>query len=257
MHFRFVTFLCATILFVPSLLLLDGDGFAHQLLLGTLTVAFLTFFVRRSEADALPILLAVGVATLGEVILSIGWGLYEYRHALIPLYVPPGHGVFYLLAAESARQPLLRRHARIIERLVLIAGSALALLTLIALGDVWGVVWWIAAVALLRRSSNRLLLSMCIVFTVALEWLGTSIGNWRWAAEVPLLGLPSANPPSGVGILYLLLDLIVLAICTKLPRASDEWSGRTAGKSSGTYAPARPTSSATSKARHRAWKAEG
>ena len=45
-----------------------------------------------------------------------------------------------------------------------------------------------------------------------LEWVGTAIGNWRWAAEVPWVGLHSANPPAGVGILYILLDLIVVAI---------------------------------------------
>lgn len=226
---RFVTFLCATAIFVPSLLLLDGAGLGHQLLLGALTVAFLAYFAWRSEAEARPIVIAIAVATLGETILSLGWGLYEYRHARIPLYVPPGHGVFYLLASEAARQPLLRRHAVTIERAVVIGGSVMALVSLVVLNDVWGLLWWIAAVALLRRSANRLLLATCIVFTVALEWLGTSLGNWSWAAEVPLLGLPSANPPSGVGILYVMLDLIVLAICVKLPRSSDAWSGGASG----------------------------
>lgn len=208
----------ATAIFVPSLLLLDGPSLAHQLLLGALTAVFLAFFAYRAESEATPILIAIAVATAGEVILSIGWGLYEYRHALIPLYVPPGHGVFYLLAAESTRQPLLQRYAKRIEQFVLIGGSAMALITLVLLRDVWGLVWWIGAVALLRRSHDRLLLSMCILFTVALEWLGTSIGNWRWAAEVPLLGIPSANPPSGVGILYVVLDLVVLSLKTPISR---------------------------------------
>ena len=47
-----------------------------------------------------------------------------------------------------------------------------------------------------------------------LEWLGTGIGNWRWAAEVPGLGLRSANPPSGVGVLYVLLDLLTVMVVT-------------------------------------------
>jgi hypothetical protein len=49
-----------------------------------------------------------------------------------------------------------------------------------------------------------------------LEWVGTAIGNWQWAAEVPFLRLHSANPPAGVGILYILLDLIVVGITTGL-----------------------------------------
>ena len=36
------------------------------------------------------------------------------------------------------------------------------------------------------------------------------------AADVPLLGLPSGNPPAGVAILYVLLDLIVVWLVTRL-----------------------------------------
>jgi hypothetical protein len=60
------------------------------------------------------------------------------------------------------------------------------------------------------------LLSACFVYTIILEFVGTAIGNWRWAPEVPFLGVHSANPPSGVGILYILLDLIVVAITSKV-----------------------------------------
>ena len=70
---------------------------------------------------------------------------------------------------------------------------------------------------LLLRSRNQLLLSACFTYTIFLEWLGTAIGNWHWTAVVPFVGLRSANPPSGVGILYILLDLITMAICTGLP----------------------------------------
>ena len=70
--------------------------------------------------------------------------------------------------------------------------------------------------ALIYVSKNQLLLSACFVYTMILEWVGTAIGNWTWAAEVPFLRLHSANPPAGVGILYILLDLIVVAITTRL-----------------------------------------
>ncbi len=76
----------------------------------------------------------------------------------------------------------------------------------------WGFLWWAGALAFITRSRNRLLLASCFVYTILLEWLGTAIGNWRWSAEVPFVGLHSANPPAGVGILYILLDLIVVWI---------------------------------------------
>jgi len=90
--------------------------------------------------------------------------------------------------------------------------STVAVLSLAVLHDTWGFLWWLGALALIARSRNQLLLSACFVYTIILELVGTAIGNWQWAAEVPLVGLHSANPPAGVGILYILLDLIVMAI---------------------------------------------
>src|SRR3954454_19601729 len=216
MESRFVTFVTASAVFMTVLLLLDRDGVLPQLTLGAATALFLWFFARSSQVPLRQIVCCVIVATVGEVVLSIGWGLYSYRHAVIPLYVPPGHGLFYTLAAETARQHAVRLRGAMITRSVVIAGSVIALFSLVVRNDVWGFLWWIGAVALIAVSKNRLLLSSCFVYTIILEWVGTAIGNWRWAAEVPGLRLHSANPPSGVGILYILLDLIVVAITTKV-----------------------------------------
>jgi hypothetical protein len=198
------------------LLLLDRDGLLPQLALGTATALFLWFFARSSHVGLRQIVCCVIVATIGEVVLSMVWGLYSYRHAVIPLYVPPGHGLFYTLAAETARQQAVRLRGAMINRSVVIAGSVFAIGSLALKHDVWGFLWWLGALALISISKNRLLLSACFVYTVILELVGTAIGNWRWAAEVPFLGMHSANPPSGVGILYILLDLIVVAITSKV-----------------------------------------
>lgn len=210
---RFLRFLAGTILIIPALLLVDTRGVVPQLALGAATLGFLVTFARRDQMR--PIATAILVATTGEVILSLGWGLYRYTNALIPLYVPFGHGIFYALAAESAEQPLLQRFAKPITRGVFIAGSAIAIIYLMRFHDQWGFLWWIGAAAFLGRSRNQLLLSTCFVYTILLEWLGTAIGNWYWFPRVPGLGLTSANPPSGVGILYIMLDLITVAICSQ------------------------------------------
>ncbi len=200
MQRRFLTFVIASTVFMAIVLRVDRDGVANQLALGLATGVFLWFFIL--------------VATTGEFVLSLGWGLYSYRHFLIPLYVPPGHGLFYLLAADSARQEVLRVRERIITRSVLIAGTLLAIGSLLLFGDSWGFLWWLGALLLIRKSANPLLLSTCFVYTILLEWAGTAIGNWHWTAAVPFVGLHSANPPAGVGILYILLDLIVVALTT-------------------------------------------
>ncbi len=217
MERRFVFFVIAAGLYIPALLLVDTRGLIPQLALGLATLAFLVVFALRSEVETRQIVCAILVATTGEVALSLGWGLYSYRNALIPLYVPFGHGIFYALAVETARQPALRRYARPITRAALVAGSIVAAASFVFLRDQWGLLWWIAAAILLMRSRNQLMLSAAFTYTILLEWLGTAIGNWQWAAEVPILGLHSANPPGGVGILYILLDLVTVMICSGIP----------------------------------------
>jgi hypothetical protein len=214
MHRHFAPTIAASALFMAAVLLADGAGLPRQLALGLATALFLSLLVRRTGIPPAQVLTCVLVATTGEVVLSLGWGLYEYRHALIPLYVPPGHGLFYTLAAFTASQEALRRHERAITRATLVSGSIVAALSLVVASDVWGFLWWLGALALIRCSRNQLLLSACFAYTLVLEWAGTAIGNWRWAALVPGLGLHSANPPAGVGILYILLDLIVVGIAS-------------------------------------------
>ena len=100
---RLATFVGASAVFMAAVLLLDANGLATQLALGLATGAFLWFFARRTDVAPQQIIWAIIVASVGEVVLSLGWGLYSYRHALIPLYVPPGHGLFYTLAAATAQ----------------------------------------------------------------------------------------------------------------------------------------------------------
>lgn len=224
---HFLIFLAASIAFMGAVLYADRAGLASQLALGLATAAFLWLFARGSEVPPRQIVTAIVVATAGEIVLSLGWGLYSYQHALIPLYVPPGHGLFYTLAATAARQEILRTHERAITRWVLFSGSAIAVVSLAFFADAWGFLWWLGALALIRLSRNQLLLSACFVFTILLEWAGTAMGNWQWTATVPFVGLHSANPPAGVGILYILLDLIVMAIAGRavvLAPADDGWA---------------------------------
>src|SRR5437016_9032890 len=142
---RFVLFVAASAVFMTALLLIDRDGLAQQLALGLATAAFLWLFVRRSEIAGRQIVCCILVATAGEVVLSLGWGLYSYAHAVIPLYVPPGHGLFYTLAADTARQTIFRRHAAAITRGVVALGTLLAAASLVLKQDAWGFLWWLGA----------------------------------------------------------------------------------------------------------------
>ena len=216
MQQRFVFWLAASALFVPLILSNDGPGAVRQLTLAVGTAGFLLLLLRASRVEVSLVLIAILVATIGECVLSLGWGLYRYHYALLPFYVPVGHGLFFTLAAWSSRQPAMQRREQQIYRWVLLGGSAAAVGSFLLANDQWGLLWWLLAATLLMRSRNRLLLSLCFVYTYALEWLGTSLGNWRWMPLVPGLGLRCANPPSGVGVLYVVLDLITVSIWTSL-----------------------------------------
>ncbi len=103
---------------------------------------------RGSGVGAGHLVCAVILATCGEVVFSLIWGLYTYQHALIPLYVPPGHGLFYRLAAYAARQPALVRRQEGLRIAVLVGGSLIAAVSLYFFADVWGAWWWIGAALL-------------------------------------------------------------------------------------------------------------
>lgn len=208
----FTLYVALAAAFMAAVLLLDRDGLVPQALLGLATAGVVWMLCRRLQIAPAQVLCCVIVATTGEVVLSLGWGLYSYQHAIIPLYVPPGHGLFYVLALATSRQPALQKHERTITRAVVIAGTVIAAISLVFRGDTWGMLWWAGAAALLVTSRNQLMLSACFAYTILLEWAGTANNNWFWIADVPFVGLTSANPPAGVGILYILLDLIVVAI---------------------------------------------
>lgn len=212
MEKRFLLALAATTVFVPACLALDRPGLAAQLALGLATLALLGRIARGSGVPGRAIVCAVLLATCGEVVFSLVWGLYTYRHAPIPFYVPPGHGLFYCLAAYAARQPWLVRREQDLRLWVLGLGSAIALVSLHFFGDTWGFLWWLGAAALLLRAERPVLLSACFVLTTLMEWAGTGLGSWTWHPVVPGLGLSSANPPAGVGILYVILDLLVVSL---------------------------------------------
>src|SRR4051812_2543588 len=89
-------------------LLLDQHwGRYGQAVVSVLAWAVLAMLWTRSDASRRPALIACLVfATVGEMFLSLVWGLYQYRLGNIPLFVPPGHVLLFFLGMQvSARLP--------------------------------------------------------------------------------------------------------------------------------------------------------
>jgi hypothetical protein len=161
----------------------------------------------RSDARQRPALAACLLfATAGEVFLSLGWGLYQYRLGNVPLFVPPGHVLLFYLGTQLAR--------RLPERGAWwVAALALPVVGLLAWGgrDTLGPLLYALFLACMWLSPSRSLYATMFVLSLAMELYGTWEGNWAWSARVPWLGLTAANPPLAAGAFYCVLDLLVVS----------------------------------------------
>jgi hypothetical protein len=155
----------------------------------------------------------VVVATVGEVFFSLVVGMYEYRLANVPIYVPPGHSILYGAVFYLVREPWMLKHQRYVVPAMAGASLAYATYWLVAQNDVYGAACTglFVALVLLNRDSRLFFLAM-FLFVAYLEQVGTRFEAWYWHRA--LLGtfewFPSGNPPSGISVFYFGFDVTCL-----------------------------------------------
>jgi hypothetical protein len=167
---------------------------------------FFVLFLRTCDLyQRSELLLCLAIATLGEVVLSICWGLYDYRLGNLPLFVPPGHVLLYLLGKDLApRMPYW------IVKAVPLLFAPYILYGLLSGGDVQSGIWYVLLLIVLKIGDNCRLYALMFLLAFMLEIYGTGLANWAWRSTVPGLGMSSANPPASVGAFYAVLDLLVI-----------------------------------------------
>ncbi|HEY8706293.1 MAG TPA: hypothetical protein VIL98_16190 [Gaiellaceae bacterium] len=198
--------------YIAVLLAVDTQvGLAAQIGLGVVTwVVLLAAIWPLTAIVRAQVIGVVMFATIAEVTGSLIWGVYRYRLHNLPLFIPPAHGLVYLsgVALASVVRPRL---------LVAVAaagsvGWGIAGITVLPRLDVAGAMCVPLLVAFLWRSRFRATYAGVFVVVAALELYGTSIGVWRWAAELPGLGIAQGNPPSGVASGYVWFDVMALLV---------------------------------------------
>jgi hypothetical protein len=198
--------------YLAALLALDHfASYPEQLALGVLTWAVLIGALTRVSLERrLQTIGVVCFATVGEVTGSLIWGVYHYRLHNLPLFVPPAHGLVYLTALSLALA--LRRHTRALVATAAVAAATWGLLGLIVLPrrDVAGAIGVPLLLVFLWRGRNRAIYASVFLVVASLELYGTAIGTWLWARELPGLGIPDGNPPSGVASGYVWFDVMAL-----------------------------------------------
>jgi len=181
-----------------------------------ITWAMLLFWLARSTSyTRTSMILCVAYATAGEIFLSLGWGLYEYRLHNIPLFVPPAHALVFVLGiAISKRMP-----DSIIWAVPLAAAPPVIALAWIG-ADTMGLILYTLLVLCMIFSEGRKLYAVMFMLSLGLEIYGTAIGNWYWLHDVPVTGWTTLNPPLAAGTFYCMLDLLVVATMNARRRRS-------------------------------------
>jgi hypothetical protein len=198
--------------YIAALLAVDTQvSLGVQLALGAVTWLVLAAAIWPLAAIVRAQVIGVVLfATVAEVTGSLIWGVYRYRLHNLPLFIPPAHGLVYLsgvaLAAVIPARPLVAVAA------VGSIGWGLAGITVLPRLDVAGAMCVPLLIAFLWRSRFRATYAGVFVVVAALELYGTSIGVWRWATELPGLGIAQGNPPSGVASGYVWFDVMALLV---------------------------------------------
>ncbi len=132
----------------------------------------------------------------------------------LPLFIPPAHGLVYLSGIALAG--LARERVVVAAAAVGSIAWGIAGLTVLPRLDVAGAFGVPLLCFFLWRSRFRAAYAGVFLVVAALELYGTSIGVWRWAAELPGLGIPDGNPPSGVASGYVWFDVMAMLVAPYL-----------------------------------------
>jgi hypothetical protein len=203
----------------PLVLPFDSAWMAQHLAWGqwlttALTAGFWWTLYRGAPARLRHALVSgIVIATAGECFFSLVLGMYEYRLAWIPFYVPPGHAILFATVYWWSRDRDVRRHAGLWKAGMYAAALGYSAYWLFARNDVYGWLCFAVFSGILGVARESRLFFLAMYLLVAfLEQVGTSLGCWWWPAT--LLGregaIPSANPPSGIASFYFGLDVLCL-----------------------------------------------
>ena len=178
-----------------------GQSIANILML----IVFVFLILKGTKRAKELMLYALIIGTVGEYLFSLGFEMYTYRLKNVPIYVPPGHAIIYIVTYYFTRKAPIQQSKDKIEflfKVFIVIYSCVFLL--------FGFVLSILIIWLLRNKPKERLFYYTMFIVVAfLEIIGTRYACWKWPATafdcIPFL--KSANPPSGISFFYFGLDL--------------------------------------------------
>jgi hypothetical protein len=194
----------------------DGNGFAsiypHAQTVANIfmLIAFFLLYKRSVKRTRQLMIYAVIIGFAGEYLFSIVLDMYTYRLSNLPLYIPFGHAAVYARTYTFSKASIIKKHKKIIVKLLTIIISLFALFYLIVFNDIFGFIMTIIIfLILINRPKDQLFFLTMYVVVAVLEIGGTAYEVWSWPDSAfgvfPIL--KSHNPPSGISLFYFLLDV--------------------------------------------------
>ena len=184
----------------------NGQQYANVAMLFVFFILFYRATKRSRELMIYAVLIGIG----GECLFSLGFDMYEYRLGNVPVYVPPGHAIIYIVTVYFCREKFVKLYKIKLERYFAIGIFIYAFCFLIFANDIFGFVLTLLTLWFLRnKPRERLFYYSMYIVVVFLELIGTTYKCWFWpdTAFGIFDFLKSANPPSGISFFYFGLDL--------------------------------------------------
>jgi hypothetical protein len=192
----------------------NGGAWGQWVVSAAAWLMFGALCLRTAPSERTGLIACLLYATLGEVFLSLVWGLYEYRLHNIPLFVPPGHVLLFALGTSLAR----RLPEGAVWVVFMAAAPVIGVLAFEGTDTLGPGLLGLLFVCLVFGPSKKLYATM-FVLALLMELYGTWLGNWTWSRDVAWFHLACANPPLAAGAFYCVLDLLVLATLAMRGRA--------------------------------------
>ena len=165
---------------------------------------FAWYYRSGERKQRIEMLTVVAFATPMELFFSEVWLIYEYQRDLMPLFVPAGHYFLFDLGRICADK--IKENWALPMLLPLVPVVFYGAWTG---GDTSAVLLLVFVLMFIRLGPQPRLYAAMVWAALAMEIVGTSLGNWTWSSEVPWTGLTAWNPPLLVGSFYCLGDLLV------------------------------------------------
>jgi hypothetical protein len=204
--------------YLAALLAVDTQvDLSGQLVLGGLTWIVLLLAARPLPVERrAQVAVVICAATVAELTGSILWGVYSYRLHNLPTFVPPAHGLVFMAGLSLSEASRRYAHPLVLAAAAIASTWAVLGLTVLPRTDAAGALGVPLLLAFLWRSRARTAYAGVFLVVAALELYGTAIGTWRWAGQLPGLGIPDGNPPSGVASGYVWFDVMALLLAPRL-----------------------------------------